>query len=563
MPALRERLRSLARHRAALAGAGLGLVALVGPPLAVRAGWLTLRVSENDEIAFKLGLGLLVAGALALEQLHARRAGVQRAGLALAALASLSVATYFNFGFFHGTGFVHYWDQFHYELGSKYFPELGYDGLYVASIGAQADAHPGTLVAEYARDLRTYRVARVTTLFPHMREVWHRFSPERWAAFVADNRTFVDATSSDHLGAWRLDHGYNATPAWTFEGRLFDAWWPTSDGLLVALGLLDVVLLAGAFACVIATFGARTGCLAAVLLGFGYAGRFTWTGGAFLRHDWLAASLLGVCLLERRRYAGAGALLGWAAMLRLFPALLLLGPAVCALREGLAARAATGRWRTPAWARRLALGVAGAVVLGLAAGSATGRGPGAWLEFARAIRMHAGEWLTNNTGLTILFSYDRAILERRDVDWTAPEPWIHVQPQVARHRRERRAAILAAQVLFLAVIALAAWRLPLPEATLAGLAAVFALLTPTSYYWIALVALPLARRPALFWGALAVDLAMFGVHLCTPAFEMRYLALSAGLAALFLAWLAPPALRTAREAWRAALHGEAPVNAAS
>jgi hypothetical protein len=563
MPALRERLRCLARHRTALAGAGLGLLALAGPPLAVRAGWLTLRVSEDREIAFKLGLGLLVAAALALEQLRARRSGVRRAGLLLAALASLSVATYFNFGFFHGTGFVHYWDQFHYQLGSKYFPELGYDGLYVASIGAQADAYPGTLVAEYARDLRSYRVERVTSLFPHMREVWRRFTPERWQAFVADNRQFVDATSSDHLGAWRLDHGYNATPAWTFEGRLFDVWWPTSHGVLVALGLLDVALLAGAFACVFATFGARVGCFSLVLLGFGYAGRFYWTGGAFLRHDWLAASLLGVCMLERRRFTSAGALLGWAAMVRLFPALLLLGPVVRTAREGLAARAATGRWQTPAWARRLALGVAAAVVLGFAAGSATGRGPGAWLEFAGAIRMHAAEWLTNNTGLTILFSYDRAILERRDVDWTAPEPWMHVQPEVARHRRERRPAILAAQLLFLAVIALAIWRLPLAEATLAGFAAVFALLTPTAYYWVALVALPLARRPALVWGALALDLGMFGVHLCTPAFEMRYAAFSAGLGVLFLAWLGPHALRTARDLWRAPERAQAPVSAAS
>jgi hypothetical protein len=177
--------------------------------------------------------------------------------------------------------------------------------------------------------------------------------------------------------------------------------------------------------------------------------------------------------------------------------------------------------------------------------------------------MHAGEWLTNNAGLAILFSYDRAILERRDVDWSAPEPWIHVQPQVRRHREERRVAIVAAQLALLAALVLAAWRAPLAEATLAGLAAVFALLTPTGYYWIALVALPLARRPGLAWGALALSLALHAVHLAHPAFEVRYGALSVGLAALFFGWLGPDALRTARGLLRrTAPEGEA-LSAAS
>lgn len=541
------------RHGRPLLGAAVGLLALDAPEWLARLRAAPVVLDERTEITLKLALGAGVAVALALAGLLARRRGRapgRDAGFVLGAAASVAAVAWINFGNFHAPGFVHLWDQYHYHLGAKYFPELGYDGLYVASIGAQSDAHPGSRVAEYARDLRSYRVEPVPSLFPHMREVWRRFTPERWAAFVADNRYFVDVATFDQLGAWRLDHGYNATPAWTFVGRSLVAPWPTSHAVLVATGAVDLVLLAAAFALVFATFGSRVGCWTLVLLGFGYAGRFYWTGGSLLREDWLAATLAGLCMLERRRFATAGALVGYATMMRLFPALLLVGPALRAAREWREARAG-GAGRPPVWARRLALGFAAAVVLGLAAGSAAGRGPGAWLEFSRAIRLHTDTWLTNNVGLAIPFLYDRAVLERRDVDWRAPDPWVHVQPRVEQHRRERHLAILAAQVALLALVALAAWRAPLLEATLAGLAVVFALLTPTAYYWIALVALPLARRDALVWGALGLNLALFALDLRYEAFEMRYGALSLGLGLLFAGWLAPDAARTALSAWRA------------
>jgi hypothetical protein len=62
---------------------------------------------------------------------------------ALAVLAAVSAAAYVNFGAFHGNGlFAHDWEQFHYFLGSKYFAEVGYDGLYVASMGAEMQGRP-------------------------------------------------------------------------------------------------------------------------------------------------------------------------------------------------------------------------------------------------------------------------------------------------------------------------------------------------------------------------------------------------------------------------------------
>ena len=41
---------------------------------------------------------------------------------------------------------------------------------------------------------------------------------------------------------------------------------------------------------------------------------FYWTGGAFLRQDWLAAVGVSICMLKRRRFATAGVLIAYAFM---------------------------------------------------------------------------------------------------------------------------------------------------------------------------------------------------------------------------------------------------------
>jgi hypothetical protein len=67
----------------------------------------------------------------------------RRRRVVLAGLATLGALSYVNFGAFHTDGTpLHIWDQFHYVIGSKYFPELGYDGLYVATVAAFEEKGP-------------------------------------------------------------------------------------------------------------------------------------------------------------------------------------------------------------------------------------------------------------------------------------------------------------------------------------------------------------------------------------------------------------------------------------
>ena len=59
---------------------------------------------------------------------------------ALAALGALGLCAYVNFGRMHQGRFVHVWDTYHYYVGARYFPELGYDLLYGCTAVADAEA---------------------------------------------------------------------------------------------------------------------------------------------------------------------------------------------------------------------------------------------------------------------------------------------------------------------------------------------------------------------------------------------------------------------------------------
>ena len=101
------------------------------------------------DLGARLGLALLVVLALALLRVSRRLARFEPLVYGLAGLAG--AAAFLNFGADNHSwnrGFVNRWDQFHLQLGSKYFPELGYDGLYAASLLAQEQTAPEAPASE-------------------------------------------------------------------------------------------------------------------------------------------------------------------------------------------------------------------------------------------------------------------------------------------------------------------------------------------------------------------------------------------------------------------------------
>jgi hypothetical protein len=500
----------------------------------------------TSELLAKGGLSLL---ALILVVWRHRKRGPlkdDQAGQALGVMAVVALLAYTNFGQFHHGGLIHHWEQLHYFLGSKYFPEVGYDGIYSATLAAERELDLGHGIQSYVRDLRTNEVVPVRSLLNHMDEVRDRFTDERWQLFREDTRYFLEHNRYDYISNIRRDHGYNPTPTWTFSARLFSAWPSASNGTLTALAGLDWVLLGAMFVMIFRTFGSRVGCLAVIIFGLGYPWRFDWVGGAFLRQDWLAAVGIAVCLMQRRRFALAGGLVAYAFMVRVFPGGFLVGPAVVFVRH-------LFERRPIAWFWRLALGFVVGVVLCLAAGSLTGRGPQAWSDFKWNLGKHHGTWLTNNVGLKNTMLYDRATMRRDDVDFSLPEPWIRWQEKMNRLQEERRVWLLLATGAFLAVVAAASWRMEIHEAAVLGTAVAFAVVVLTCYYWVMLLLIPIGRGrwgPTAAW--LGLNTGFFAIHLAnhrTLSFELLYGLTSWVLMLFFLAWMAPDAAKTFRAGW--------------
>jgi len=498
-------------------------------------------VDQHTEILIKGTLSLIALAIVVWRHAAARHIDRNRAGSALAVIAAVAIIAYPNFGRFHGTSDIHHWEQFHYFLGSKYFAELRYDGLYAASIAAEMELGLPRSLPSHVRDLRTNDVVPLEHIFDHAREVKARFAPERWRAFVHDVRYFLTSNRPDYIAKIRKDHGYNPTPTWTFSARLFSRWLPATDITLSGLAWIDPLLLATMFVFIFRTYGSRVGCLSLVVFGLGYPWRFDWVGGAFLRQDWLAAAGIGVCMLHRKRFAIAGSLFAYAAMVRVFPGGFVVGPAVVALRH-------LSRHESIRWFGRLCGGFLVSAVVCLVAGSLTGAGTAAWPEFVRNLEKHHETWLTNNVGLKNVLLYDGATMRREDVNWQLAEPWIIWQGKMNRLQRERRPVLLAATSMMLGLIACSAWRLRTDQAAILGTAIAFAVVVLTCYYWVMLLLIPLGRGrwvPTAGW--LAVNVGLYGLHLATPAFEMRYGIMSWALFVFFLLWLGPSAVRTGRE----------------
>jgi hypothetical protein len=468
----------------------------------------------NDASLAKLCLALAAAllvgwGAWlsATGRAHAQR---RLRDVALALLGCAAFLGWWNFLRFHGPGFVHGHDLFNYYVGSKYFPELGYGRLYECIAVADLEAGLGARVARRTiTDLDTYLPRDTAAIRADPGRCKRHFSPERWIEFGRDLDWFRARIPPERWEATQLDHGYNATPVWTLIGGGLASLGPASAERIFALALLDPLLMLGAWAAVAWAFGWRATCLAVVYWGTNHPANFSWTGGAFLRDDWLAASLVGLALLRRGLPAGAGALFGLAASLRVFPAAWLLGPGLAALARGVRERRIG--WGSPEL--RLTAGAVGVVAaLGLA--SALHAGEGAWPRFARDLELHASVPSSNSLSLRSALSWSREGRLARLLE-SAPDPGrVWKEHQLAAFER-RRVAWGALVLGHLALLTWAARRVEIWESAVLGSGAVLFALTPACYYTGFLAA----------WGLLWLRSPWLGAGLCALAAAGQAIAL--------------------------------------
>ncbi|MFO0593932.1 MAG: hypothetical protein U0228_01475 [Myxococcaceae bacterium] len=326
---------------------------------------------------------------------------------------------YFNFAHLHFGNFVHVWDTYHYVMGAKYFPELGYDKLYDCSTVANYEnGHADEVARQTFTDLRTNVIIKTDDIIAHPERCKANFSAERWAAYRQDVAAFRGMVNE---GRWReihLDHGYNATPVWTLAGYfLTNAGGPVTLQQLTKLNLLDPIYLTLTVLMIWWAFGPRAFAIAAIVLGCHFPNRYYWTGGAFLRHDWVFFFVASICLLKKEKPALAGAAFAYTVLLRLFPGLAAAGVAVAAFEF----------WRTnkkidPRFIKYVGAGALATVLLVGASFHFFG-GLETWQRFAQNTVKHANTPLTNHMGLRTILSWRPDTIGQKSVRPGGLDSW--------------------------------------------------------------------------------------------------------------------------------------------
>jgi hypothetical protein len=373
----------------------------------------------------------------------------------LAVLGVIAFLGWWNFGLFHFPAYIQVHEHYHYYLGAKYFPELGYTRLYQCTAVADVEAGLGSEVANrWIRDLGTNELQRGRDIVRHPAECTSHFSQARWEMFKHDVAWFRSHRTSDEWSIAQVDHGYNGTPVWGIAGTLLAGSAAVTDRQVLGLALLDPVLIVVMWAFVWWAFGWRATCVAVIWWGTNYLSRYFWTGGAFLRTDWLALSLIGICLVKRGRPAAGGAALTYATLLRIFPGLIV---------AGLVLKAGNTMWRertfrlTPEH-KAFAVGclAAGIVLIGLSfvvVGHGVSGGVNAWEGFVANSQKHLATPLFNNMGLKTVMSYEpksrSAVLGAFWIDkpW---DTWNAARRRVFEQRQSAYWALVAAFLILLA-----------------------------------------------------------------------------------------------------------------
>ena len=366
-------------------------VQLVGCALGALAGWLAVHLTFGWWGTVPLLLLGLLFGRWGWRKVG-RQTLLQGAGLGLLALAA--PLAYTNFGTFAGYWSVHYHDAAHYFLGAKYAPELGYTRLYdcLATAAWQEQRWPSDL-RQPVRDLRSNDLQPLSAALKNGPLCTARFAPSRWLDFRRDVVFFQSQLHPAAWGALLADHGYNATPIWTWLLRaalLRDR--PASLAWLATLSHLDDVGYGLLFLCLLWGFGLRAGVLGAWIVGLGFPWIALWTGGGLGRSLWLLSAVAGLGCLHRGRVRAAGGGLGLSAGLQVFPILLLAGPGL--------ALAADWIRRRPIDRARMRLLLSAILTLALLfALSCTVDGLGLWADFFHNGIKHAASRSVNRIGM--------------------------------------------------------------------------------------------------------------------------------------------------------------------
>jgi len=391
--------------------------------------------TRGIRIALAMGTALLVMYDMRAARLKVQPRLKTRQMIALC-LTVLSFGVYFDF-FNPNTRYSEYYHRhefYHYYLGSKFSKELGYIRLYECTFVAEIEnGHGASIKKRQIRDLSTnlLKQAEETYVFTNPELCKQHFTPERWQAFRKDIAWFHQSAAGSYWEGMQHDHGYNPPPVWTMAGKFLGSFAPAGDGYFKVLASIDVLLHAGIVLLFYWAFGWRVATVATVYWGANAPADFLWTGGAFLRQDWLFLLVAALCLARKRYFLLAGYALTWSALLRVFPALFFIGWGITIaltilhrIRHGASSKEKRSvlRYIAPHHLR-LVLGCALALST-LVPASVFVCGANSWREFhSHTLRTHSGTPLTNHMGLPAIISHSWHGRMRFMRDDNHEDPW--------------------------------------------------------------------------------------------------------------------------------------------
>lgn len=221
------------------------------------------------------------------------------------------------------------YDLLHYYISPKYFDEIGYFRLLPAVIIADHEAGemcPGKAPIYLSQNEDDYQRRPVRYALAQSKEVKSHFTPQRWSSFVHDVTYIQRHSKRLKCSLYRQllqDHGFNGTPTWVLIARPIVNLVPVENIKLATD--LDLVWIIAMLACIFWAFGLETALFAWLFIVVSYSFRWPTISWAFLRYDWLATMVIGVCMIKKEKHAAGGAFFAYAALMRYFPVLWLFG----------------------------------------------------------------------------------------------------------------------------------------------------------------------------------------------------------------------------------------------
>ncbi|MBT8467681.1 MAG: hypothetical protein KJN97_02935 [Deltaproteobacteria bacterium] len=397
-----------------------------------------------------------------------------------------SATAWVNFGVFHTSRVVHYWDTFHYYVGSKYFEENEYERLYQCVLAADyQERGEADLGKRKIRDLIDNRLHYISEddAIRYQKTCAEHFSPERWEAFRYDTRAFRTVMGSGWWKDMLMDHGYNASPisnmvaafltniGWQEQlpkvssARVEPSDLKTFRKRILRYTMIDLALYAGAFLMILWAFGLRATALSVLVWGTGYPWAYFWTGGSFARVPWLFMAVAAVALLKRGYPLLSGFTLSWSALLRLFPAALAGGPIASVVDRFVRRKKIKRPWLDASDKRFIIGGVLGLAVL--CSASIAVNGFDAHPQFLTNTFKHRDTPLTNHMGLPTILSYKPSTVGRFTKDQSLEDPWAKWKQARKETKHDRRWLHGLLLLGMFVLLALAGRRLA-PWAVLAG-----------------------------------------------------------------------------------------------